>query len=86
LTTFSLGYNLREGFSTVDEILTWEDSYAIARALMAAHPEVKVETLSLHDIYAWTVALSAFCDEPELSNDAILMAIIREWFEEDNPV
>jgi FeS assembly protein IscX len=70
----------------VDEVLTWEDSYAIARALIAQHPGVKLDTLSLHDIYVWTIALPAFCDEPELANDAILMAIFQEWFEEVNPV
>jgi FeS assembly protein IscX len=86
LTAFPLGYNLREGFSIVDEVLTWEDSYAIACALKAAHPGVKVDALSLHELYTWTLALPAFCDEPELANDAVLMAIFREWFEEDNPV
>ena len=70
----------------MDEVLTWEDSYAIARALKVAHPGAQLDMLSLHDIYAWTIALPAFCDEAELANDAILMAIFQEWFEEDNPV
>jgi FeS assembly protein IscX len=70
----------------MDEVLTWEDSYAIACALIAQHPGVKLDALSLHDIYNWTIVLPAFGDEPELANDAILMAIFQEWFEEVNPV
>lgn len=70
----------------MEEVLTWEDSYAIARALKEAHRGADIDTLSLQDIYTWTIALPAFFDEPELANDAILMAIFQEWFEEDNPV
>jgi FeS assembly protein IscX len=70
----------------VEEVLTWEDSYAIARALKDAHPGVNINILSLQDIYTWTIALTTFNDEPGLANDAILMAIFQEWFEEDNPV
>jgi FeS assembly protein IscX len=70
----------------VDDVLTWEDSYAIARTLRTAHPGAKIDALSLQDIYNWTIALPAFRDEPELANDTILLAIFQEWFEEDNPV
>jgi FeS assembly protein IscX len=62
--------------------LTWEDSYAIARELANAHPEVNLEEVSLLAIYHWTLALPDFDDEPELANDAILAAIFQEWFEE----
>ena len=62
--------------------LTWEDSYAIARALAKAYPEVDLEQVSLLTIYHWTMALPDFDDEPELANDAILAAIFQEWFEE----
>lgn len=62
--------------------LTWEDSYAIARALAQAYPEVDLEQVSLLAIYHWTMALPDFDDEPELANDAILTAIFQEWFEE----
>ena len=62
--------------------LTWEDSYAIARELANAHPEVNLEEVSLLAIYQWTMALPDFDDEPELVNDAILAAIFQEWFEE----
>ena len=62
--------------------LTWEDSYAIARALANAHPEVNLEEVLLLAIYQWTMALPDFDDEPELVNDAILAAIFQEWYEE----
>jgi FeS assembly protein IscX len=62
--------------------LTWEDSYAIARELANAHPEVNLEEVSLLAIYQWTMALPDFDDEPELVNDAILAAIFQEWYEE----
>lgn len=62
--------------------LTWEDSYAIARALAKAYPEVDLEQVSLLMIYQWTMALPDFDDEPELVNDAILAAIFQEWYEE----
>lgn len=70
----------------MDEWLTWDDSYAIARALMAQHPQGSLEQVSLGDIYQWTLALPEFHDDPALVNDAILMAIFQEWFEEVNPV
>lgn len=62
--------------------LTWEDSYAIARALAKAYPEVDLEQVSLLMIYQWTMALPYFDDEPELVNDTILAAIFQEWYEE----
>jgi len=66
--------------------LTWEDSYAIARALAKAYPEVDLEQVSLLMIYQWTMALPDFDDEPELVNDTILAAIFQEWYEEETLV
>ncbi len=70
----------------MDEILTWENTYAIARALIREHPGVRLEDVSLRMIYEWTLALPEFVDEPELANDPILASIYQEWFEEVNPV
>ena len=66
----------------MDHLLTWEDSYAIAQALKARHPDVNLEEISLGMIYRWTVELPDFQDDRELANDAILSAIYQEWFEE----
>jgi FeS assembly protein IscX len=63
-------------------ILTWDDSYAIAGALRQAHPEVELEQVSLGMIYRWTLELSVFADDPQLANEEILSAILQEWLEE----
>jgi FeS assembly protein IscX len=66
--------------------LTWDDTYAIAQALIQLHPNVNLESVSLSMIYKWTIALPDFRDDPELSNDDILSAIYQEWYEEVNPL
>lgn len=68
------------------DVMTWDDSFAIARALMHRHPDAILEEVSLGMIYRWTLELPAFQDDPELANDAILSAIYHEWFEEANPL
>lgn len=66
----------------MNEPLVWDASYAIAKALQAAHPEIDLEEVSLGMIYHWTLALPAFDDDPELANDEILTAIFIDWLEE----
>jgi FeS assembly protein IscX len=68
----------------MSDTLIWEDSYAIALALMERHPMQNLEDVSLGMIYEWTKALPEFQDDLELANDAILSAIYQEWFEEVN--
>ena len=68
------------------ETLTWDDSYAIALALQARYGHTPLEQVSLNMVYRWTVELPGFCDDRELANEAILMAIYQEWFEEANPL
>jgi FeS assembly protein IscX len=65
---------------------TWEDSYAIALALRRVHPAALLEEVSLGMIYRWTLELPGFEDDPQLANEAILSAIVQEWFEENNPI
>lgn len=67
-------------------MLTWEDSYAIALALDEQHPEIDLEEVSLQMIYCWTIALPDFEDDHDLVNDVLLQSILREWFEEVNPL
>ena len=74
------------GDAGMEETLSWDDSYAIARALIRAHPGANLEEVSLRMIYDWTLALPEFRDDPELANDPILSSIYQEWFEEVNPV
>jgi len=63
-------------------ILTWETSYAIALELIRLHREVKIEDVTLQQIYEWTLKLEDFEDDPALCNDEILSSIYQEWYEE----
>lgn len=71
---------------SMDDYLTWDDSFAIARALIRKFPHQDLEEVSLSMIYHWTLALPGFQDDPDLANDSILAAIYQEWFEEVNPI
>lgn len=62
--------------------LTWDASYEIVLSLKAAHPEVDLETVGLHQLYEWILALPDFGDDPALVNDGILNSILSEWYEE----
>jgi FeS assembly protein IscX len=62
--------------------LNWETSYAVALELRRSHPEIDVNTISLRQIYDWTLALPEFEDDPALCNDEILASIFQEWYEE----
>jgi FeS assembly protein IscX len=66
--------------------LTWDDSYAIALALMAEFPGIDLDSVSLGMIYSWTTRLPNFVDDPALANDEILSAIYQEWLEEAEPL
>jgi FeS assembly protein IscX len=67
----------------MSEPLTWESIYAIALALKDAHPGIDMESVTLGNIYAWTLALEDFDDDPALVNDEILSAIYQDWYEEN---
>ncbi len=69
-------------FTIMTEFLNWEATYAVALALIASHPEVNLENVSLRMIYEWTLALPNFQDDPALANDDILLAIYQDWYEE----
>jgi len=66
--------------------LYWDGSFEIALYLKTAHPNIDITTVTLQQIYEWTVALPEFADDPELVNDELLTAIYQEWFEEMNPL
>ena len=63
-------------------MLTWEDSYAIAQALIEKYPDMDLEDVSLNIVYQWTLELPKFCDDRELANEMILASIYQEWLEE----
>jgi len=68
------------------DMLTWDDSFAIALALRDQHPLIDLENVSLEMIYHWTLEIPEFEDDPVLANDEILTAIVQEWLEEINPL
>ena len=62
--------------------LNWESTYAIAIALRRLYPKVSMESVTLSQIYTWTINLPGFEDDPSLCNDDILNAIFQDWYEE----
>ena len=64
------------------DLLTWDDSYAIALALRRTYPLIDLEEVSLGMIYRWTLALPGFSDDSQLANEGILSSIYQEWLEE----
>lgn len=66
--------------------LWWDSSYEIAQRLMATHPTVNADDVGLQQVFDWVIALPEFADDPALVNDAILQDILREWYEESNPI
>ena len=66
----------------MDKTLTWEDSYAIALALLERYPDKNLEEVSLGMIYHWVVNLPGFADDPSVANDEILAIIYQSWIEE----
>ena len=68
------------------EELYWDSSYAIARRLIAAHPDVDLSAVTLNMVYSWVIALPDFVDDPQLVNDDLLQAIYQEWYEETYPL
>ena len=62
--------------------LYWDSSYEIVLALIENHPDANLETLGLEDLNRRIVSLPGFADDPAWANDAILKAILRDWYEE----
>jgi FeS assembly protein IscX len=60
----------------------WEPTYEIVLALMKAHPNVDVNTVGMHQLMEWIVALPNFADEPAIASEELLRTILREWYEE----
>ena len=62
--------------------LYWDSSYEIVLWLMERDPQAVLEDISLDELQARILALPGFADDPQLVNDSILRAILREWYEE----
>ena len=66
---------------TQDELF-WDSTYEIVLALMENYPDENLETLGLDELNRKIVSLPGFVDDPAWANDAILKAILRDWYEE----
>lgn len=65
-----------------DRHLYWDSDYEIVLALMEMYPNVDLEDISLDELTRRITSLPGFADDPALVNDAILKAILRDWYEE----
>ena len=62
--------------------LRWADSLEIALALQAEHADVDPRYVRFTDLHRWICALPGFEDDPERSNERILVAIQAAWIDE----
>jgi FeS assembly protein IscX len=62
--------------------LYWDSSYEIVLTLMETYPDADLESLTLGELNQRIVNLPGFADDPAWANDAILKAILRDWYEE----
>lgn len=62
--------------------LFWEDDYAIAKALMRAHPQIDPLDVELATLQQWIVELPEFSDDKSLQAVYLLEEIQKEWYEE----
>lgn len=65
-----------------EQKLYWDSDYEIVLALMEAYPEIDLDHLGLEELSRRIISLPGFADDPALVNDAILKAILRDWYEE----
>ncbi len=62
--------------------LYWEATYEIVLALIEQYPDTDLDQVGIEQLNRWVISLPGFADEPALANEAILMEILREWYEE----
>lgn len=67
----------------MDQQLTWDDTFKIARLLSQRKSQVDLREVSLGNILQWTIELPEFSDDIQMVTDQILMDIFCEWLEED---
>lgn len=65
----------------MDELF-WDATYAISMALMEEYPTIDIESVGLKQLTDMILALPAFCDDPRLVTNQILLDIQTIWYEE----
>jgi FeS assembly protein IscX len=66
--------------------LFWDASFEIVLALIETYPDVEIDTVGIEQLREWIIALPDFVDDPEIVTQDILHDILREWYEETNPI
>lgn len=64
--------------------LHWDSTYAIVLDLKEHYPKTDVTGIGLQELHQMIISLPTFDDDPELADDALLTAILGEWYEEAN--
>lgn len=62
--------------------LTWESSYEIVQQLKATYPTIALDTIGTKQLLKMIAALPDFADDVSLASEALLIDILREWYEE----
>ncbi len=62
--------------------LYWDSTYEIVLNLMRLYPTLDLDTIGTSQLLAMILALPNFADEPQLANEALLVEILRFWYEE----
>jgi FeS assembly protein IscX len=68
--------------NSLPQQLYWDSSYEIVLQLMESYPDVELDAVGLDQLYGWIIGFPNFRDDPEMVNEGILQAILREWYEE----
>ena len=68
------------------DALYWESTYAIILDLKRVYPDVNLDEVGTEQLLHWIIALPNFADDPAFVNEDILVDVLREWYEEVNPL
>lgn len=61
--------------------LTWRDTDALARALVANHPDIDPLTLTLQDVRRFIVGLPGFNDDSDAASDQDIEEVQAAWYD-----
>lgn len=64
------------------DALYWDATYEIVLALMEAYPDFEIDRVGMQELCQMIIQLPNFADDPDMVNDSILRAILRDWYEE----
>ena len=62
--------------------MQWKDTQLIGETLADLYPDIDPLKLRFTELHAMVVALQDFEDDPNISTEAILEAILQAWLDE----